>query len=341
MRPLYCTALVLFFCFSPLTVSQAQEARDQFYVGKTISIIVGSTAGGGYDFNARVLARHLGKQIPGTPSVIVQNMPGAGSLAAANHVYNVAQQDGTVIGSVQRTIPFEPFFEEKGVRFDVRKIHWIGSTTSEIGVVVAWHTSPHKTASDLLTTEMVVGGNGPATDTELFARVMNRLLGTKFKIVAGYPGESQIILAMERNEIQGVANWSWNNIPAKHPDWLRDKKIRILLQLGVEKHPDLPDVPLIMDLARTPDERKMFEVLMQMKILGRPFLLAPEVPTDRVKLIRAAFSETMKDSGFQNEMTKSGISIDPVSGEDMQKALFDIYSLPPTLIKEIRAAVAH
>lgn len=319
----------------------AQDEATKFYAGRNLTIIVGSTTGGGYDFNARAVARHIGKYIPGAASVIVQNMPGAGSIVATNYVYNVAPQDGSVIGAVQRPIPFEPFFDEKGVRFDVRKITWLGSTTSEVGVVVAWHTAPQRSFNDVLASEMIVGGNGPATDTELFARALNRELGAKFRIVGGYPGESQIILAMERGEVQGVANWSWNNIPAKHPDWLRDGKIRLLLQLGLRKHPALPDVPLVLDLARDADQRLLFETIMQMKELGRPYFLAPGVPADRVRLLRAAFMKTMTDVDFVNEMTKAGISIDPVSGEDMQKMLAQAYALPPALAQRTRAALAN
>jgi tripartite-type tricarboxylate transporter receptor subunit TctC len=321
--------------------AQAQEDVAKFYAGRNLTIIVGSTTGGGYDFNARTVGRHIAKHIPGAPGVVVQNMPGAGSIVATNHIYNVAAQDGSVIGAVQRPIPFEPFFDEKGVRFDVRKIHWLGSTTSEVGVVVAWHTAPQRTFADVLEKEMIVGGNGPATDTELFARALNRELGAKFRIVAGYPGESQIILAMERGEIQGVANWSWNNIPAKHPDWLRDGKIRLLLQLGLRKHPALPDVPLILDLAKDADQRKLFETMMEMKELGRPYFVAPGVPAERVAALRAAFTATMSDPEFVGEMTKAGISIDPVSGADMQKMLSEAYALPPALIARTRAALAH
>ncbi|MFN3890832.1 MAG: Bug family tripartite tricarboxylate transporter substrate binding protein [Beijerinckiaceae bacterium] len=321
--------------------ANAQEEPAKFYAGRNVTIVVGSTTGGGYDFNARAVGRHIGKHIPGAPAIVVQNMPGAGSIVATNYVYNVAPQDGSVIGAVQRPIPFEPFFEEKGVRFDVRKIHWLGSTTSEVGVVVAWHTAPQRTFKDVLEREMIVGGNGPATDTELFARALNRELGAKFRIVAGYPGESQIILAMERGEIQGVANWSWNNIPAKHPDWLRDGKIRLLMQLGLRKHPALPDVPLILDFAKDADQRKLFETMMQMKELGRPYFVAPGVPADRVETLRSAFMKTMNDSEFVNEMKKAGISIDPVSGAEMQKTLAEAYALPQALIQRTRAALAH
>lgn len=341
MKRLRMGALAALMCVGAINPGAAQEDAAKFYAGRTLTIVVGSTTGGGYDFNARALGRHMGRYIPGAPTIIVQNMPGAGSILAANHVYNVAAQDGSVIGAVQRPIPFEPFFDEKGVRFDVRKIHWLGSTASELGVVVAWHTAPQRTFDDVLKQEMIVGGNGPATDTELFARALNRELGARFRIVAGYPGESQIILAMERGEIQGVANWSWNNIPAKHPDWLRDGKIRLLLQLGLRKHPALKDVPFILDLAKDNDQRRLFETMMQMKELGRPFFVGPNVPVERVKLLRAAFTATMNDAEFNAEMKKAGIEIDPVSGADMQQLLAQAYALPPALIQRTRAALAQ
>jgi tripartite-type tricarboxylate transporter receptor subunit TctC len=334
---LFATIIAAVFC----QTATAQDDLSKFYAGRTITMVVGSTSGGGYDFNARAVGRHIAKHIPGAPAVVVQNMPGAGSIVATNYVYNVAPQDGSVIGVVQRPIPFEPFFEEKGVRFDVRKIHWLGSTTSEVGVVVAWHTAPQRTFKDVLEQEMIVGGNGPATDTELFARALNRELGAKFRIVGGYPGESQIILAMERGEVQGVANWSWNNIPAKHPDWLRDGKIHLLLQLGLRKHPALPDVPLILDLAKDADQRKLFETMMQMKELGRPFFVAPNVPAERVQMLRAAFMATMSDAEFLGEMKKAGVSIEPVFGDEMQKMLSQGYALPPALIERTRAALAR
>jgi tripartite-type tricarboxylate transporter receptor subunit TctC len=335
------TLLAAFLGFLSVQSASAQDETSRFYAGRNVTFIVGSTTGGGYDFNARSVARHIGKYIPGAPNMVVQNMPGAGSIVATNYVYNVAPQDGSVVGVVQRPIPFEPFFDEKGVRFDVRKINWLGSTTSEVGVVVAWHTAPQRSFKDVLDGEMIVGGNGPATDTELFARALNRELGAKFRIVAGYPGESQIILAMERGEVQGVANWSWNNIPAKHPDWIRDGKIRLLLQLGLRKHPALSDVPFVLDLAKDADQRKLFETIMQMKELGRPYFAGPNVPADRVETLRGAFTKTMADADFVSEMTKAGISIDPVSGSEMQKMLSQAYSLPPALIARTRAALAN
>jgi tripartite-type tricarboxylate transporter receptor subunit TctC len=283
----------------------------------------------------------MGRHIPGNPTFIVQNRPGAGSLAAANYVYEVAPRDGTVIAAVQRPIPFQQLLGDAGVRYDPRRIQWLGSTSNELGVVVVWHTAPQKTAQDLFTMETIVGGNGVATDTELFARAFNYVLGTKFKIVGGYPGQVQIVLAMERGEVQGTANWSWSDIEKGRPDWLRDGKIRMLLQLDLKKgsSPYLRDVPLAMDLARNQEERQVFEILMGMKALGRPYFVAPEVPKDRSDALRAAFMATMADPEFLAEATRTLGPIDPVSGAEMQKILMDVYALPADVIAKAREAV--
>lgn len=317
---------------------QPQSVAD-FYRGKTISIVVGSDVGGGYDLNARVLAHHLGRHIPGNPGVIVQNKPGASSLAATNYVYELAPKDGTVIAEPQRPIPFPTLFVDGAVRYDVRKIQWLGSTMHELGLVVAWHTAPQQSIADVFKTPMLIGGNGPVTDTEIFPRALNRILGAKFKIVSGYPGQAQIVLAMERGEIQGTGTWSWSDIAKGHPDWVRDKKIRLLLQLDLKKSPELPDVPLIMDLARNDEERQLFELLVGMKALGRPYFVAPEVPQERAAALRTAFMETMKDPDFLAEAKQALGDIDPVSGADMQRIVTRVYSLPASVVEKARTAV--
>ena len=321
-------------------VAQAQsDAVAAFYRGKTITILVGSDSGGGYDLNARVLARYMGKYIPGQPQFIVQNKPGASSLAAALYVANVAPRDGTMIAAVQRPVPFQPLFGAADPRLDLPKLQWLGSTTKEPGVFVAWHTAPQRSLDDLRRGGMIVGGNGPSTDTELFARALNNLAGTKLKIVSGYPGEVQIILAMERGEVQGVANWSWSDIVSKHADWIEDQKVRFLLQLGLTKNPKLPDVPFLLDLARNDEEHEILKLLMEMKALGRPYFVTPGVPSERVQALRAAFNATMQDKDFQREAATTIGPIDPVSGEDMQMMLGAVYALPAPLIERARQAV--
>ena len=249
----------------PASSALAQEPPDavaDFYRGRTITLVVGSDSGGGYDLTARALSRHMSRHIPGRPTIIVQNRPGASSLAAANHVYEAAPRDGTFVAAVQRPVPFQFLFGETGVRFDLRQIQWLGSTAKEPGVFVAWNTAGQTSLDDLRRGEMIVGGNGPATDTELLARMMNNLFGTKLKIVSGYPGQNEIILAMARGEVQGVANWSWSDIEARHPDWINEGKVRFLLQFALEKIPALPTTPFVLDLARTGEERDMLKLLM-------------------------------------------------------------------------------
>jgi len=326
-----------------LTCTQVGQAQSvaQFYKGKTVNLFVGSDVGGGYDITARTVARHLGRHIPGEPTVVVQNRPGAGSIVASNYVYEIAPKDGTVIGAVQRPIPFQILFGDTGVRFDVRKMQWIGSTTSEPGVVVAWHTAPHKTFGDVFTTEFIVGGTGPTTDPELLPRAMNSVLGTKFKVVGGYKGQAQMVLAMQREEVQGSGNWSFSDIEKGYPDWITDKKVRFLLQLSLTKstHPALQDVPLIMDVGRNSEQRSIFQVLMGMKAMGRPFFIAPGVPKDRADAIRTAFMKTMRDPEFLAEASKTLGRVDPMAGPEMQKIIDGVYALPPDVIGKAREAV--
>ncbi|HEY4405770.1 MAG TPA: hypothetical protein VGN55_14080 [Xanthobacteraceae bacterium] len=318
----------------------AQSVAD-FYKGKTVTILVGSDVGGGYDLTARTLAHYFARHVPGRPNVIVQNKPGASSIVAANYVYEIAPKDGTVIAAVQRPIPFQTLFGDTGVRFDVRKMQWLGSTTNELGVVVAWHTAPQQSVDDLFRSEMVIGGNGPATDTELFPRAMNNVLGTRFRIVSGYPGQAQITLAMEREEIQGSGNWSFSDIEKGHADWIVGKKIRMLLQLGLAKSPNpaLRDVPLVMDIARNGAERQVFEILMGMKALGRPYFVAPGVPRERTEALRAAFMATLNDPDFLEEARRVLGPIDPIAGPDMQGIVSNVYALPPEVIARAREAV--
>jgi tripartite-type tricarboxylate transporter receptor subunit TctC len=320
--------------------AQAQSVAD-FYRGRTVTILVGSDVGGGYDLTARTLAHHLARHVPGRPNVIVQNRPGASSIVASNYVYEIAPKDGTVIAAVQRPIPFQTLFGDAGVRFDVRKMQWLGSTTNELGVVAAWHTAPQRTFDDLFKSEMVIGGTGPATDPELFPRAMNHVLGTKFRIVSGYPGQAQVALAMEREEVQGTGNWSFSDIEKGHPDWIAEKKIRMLLQLGLTRSPSpaLRDVPLVMDVARSPAERQVFEILMGMKALGRPYFVAPGVPKDRADALREAFMATMKDPDFLDEARRMLGPIDPISGADMQGIITNVYALPQEIIAQAREAV--
>lgn len=325
-------------CAFAAPASRADAVGD-FYKERRITIVVGSDAGGGYDANARMLARHFPRHLAGAPEMVVQNMPGASSVRSANHVYNVAAKDGTFIAAVQRPIPFEPLFGNPGVQYDVRKINWLGSSSSEVGVAVAWHTSPVKTIKDAFSHELIVGGTGPGTDTELFAYALNNIYGTKFKIVSGYTGMAPLVLALERGEVAGTVNWTYSDIPNTRPEWLADKKINLLLQLGLQRSAELPDLPTPIDMARNEKEREVFEILMTVKTLGRPFFVAPEVPADRVKALQDAFMATMRDAEFLAEAKRQKREITPISGPEMASLILKSYDYPDDVKNMARTAV--
>jgi tripartite-type tricarboxylate transporter receptor subunit TctC len=318
------------------TPAQAQSVAD-FYKANRISVIVTSPPGGGYDLNARTLARHLSRHIPGIPAVVVQNMPGADGMLGANHVANVAPRDGTVIGVGTRTTPYGPLFGFPGARYDATALAWLGSTASETGVTVAWHTAPVKTAEDLFKTDLIIGAGSQGGDLYVFPHVLNSLLGTRFKIVGGYASLPPIGLAMERGEVQGVGNYTWTTLRAGHADWIAEKKVVLLMQLGLTRHVDLPQVPLVLDFARTEEQRQLLSIFMSMKTFGFPFFASPGVPADRVKALRLAFDETMADPAFIAESRAQHRDVAPSSGEEMQEALRQTYALPPALIAKARA----
>jgi tripartite-type tricarboxylate transporter receptor subunit TctC len=316
-----------------------QPSVATFYHGKTVTFVVGSDSGGGYDLNARTVARYIGKYIPGNPTVVAENRPGAGSVVAANYVNSVAPPDGTFIAAPQRNIPFQFLYDMTGVQFDLKRLVWIGNLTKEPGVFVAWHDTAYTTFNDILNKEMIVGGNGPATATEVNARALNSIFGAKLKVVTGYPGQNDIILAMERGEVQGTANWAWSDIVARHSDWIRDQKVRFLVQFAPQPIPGLKDVPLILDLARNSDEKAVLNLLIEDEALGRPYFVAPQVPQERIQALRTAFDATIKDPDFLAEATRTLGPIDPTSGVEMQKTLAATYSLPAGLVERARAVV--
>jgi tripartite-type tricarboxylate transporter receptor subunit TctC len=312
------------------------ETVADFYRGKTISIMIGVPAGGGYDIYARLLGRHMSKHIPGEPLIIAQNMPGGGELAAMNHVVNVAPQNGTFIGAVVRTAPFQPLYGNQAAKFDPKTVNWIGSSNQDVGVVIAWNTAAVKSASDLLTKELVVGANPPGSDTATYANVIKYLFGANLKIVGGYPGSEDIALAMQQGEVEAIPNYSWSSVQ-RHPDWLAEKKVTILLQNGLKKLPDLPDVPLLGELARSDDERAILNLILEQTNFGRPYFVGPGVPPDRVAALRAAFTATMVDADFLADAKKSKLEIDPLSGEEMQTLLARVYDTPQDVVDKANA----
>jgi tripartite-type tricarboxylate transporter receptor subunit TctC len=322
-----------------LVLSAAGHAQSpaDFYKGKSVDLYIGYSAAGGYDVYARLLARHMGNYIPGKPNIVTRNMPGAGSLVLANWLYNVAPKTGTAFGTIGRGTGFDPLLGNAKAKFEASKFNWIGSMNDEVSVCVAWHTTGVTKLEQVLEKELVVGGTGPAADTDQFPKILNSVLGTKFKIVSGYPGGNDVGLAMERGEVHGRCGWSWSSVESTHPQWLEKKQINILAQLSLNKHADLPNVPLIMDFAKTEEQKQIFRLVFARQVMGRPFLAPPGVPADRVAALREAFMATMKDQAFLAEAKKSQLEITPVSGQEVQKLVEEVYKTP----KEIADKVAN
>ena len=309
-----------------------------FYKRKRITMYIGYTSGGGYDTYARTLGRHIGKHIPGNPKVIAKNRPGAGSMILTNELYNTLPQDGTAIATFGRGMVMEPLFGTKQANFDPTKFHWLGSINNEVSVCISWHKTEFKTFADLLKKPMIIGGTGPGSDTDIFPKVLNNTIGTKFKLVTGYPGGNEVLLAMERGELQGRCGYSWSSAKSRKADWLRDKKINVLLQMSTSKHPDIPDVPFVMDMAKNDRDRKVLELIFARQAWGRPFALGPGVPADRVKALQAAFLKTMKDPDFLAEAKRQRLEINPIGGIQVASLIASLYKAPKDVVEAAKLA---
>jgi tripartite-type tricarboxylate transporter receptor subunit TctC len=317
-------------CATPVS---AQSVED-FYRGKTVTVLVGFTAGGGYDLYARVLGRYLGHHIPGNPSVVVQSMPGAGSLKATQYVYSVAPKDGTVLATVSRGMATDPLLT--GAKFDARRFTWIGSVTSETSVCATWKTSPVKTWDDMFKREFTLGGSATGADPDTFALIMRNVFGAKVKLVTGYPGGNDINLAMERGEVDGRCGWSWSSLKTQK-QWL--SQINLLAQFAVEKNTDIPQVPWTIERAKNQEQRQVLRLLTAGQYLGRPFFSTPEVPADRKAALRAAFDATMTDPQFVAETTKIDLEVTPVTGQAVDKFLGELYATPSDVVAKAQAAI--
>jgi len=322
-----------------LTTPSAAQAQSvaEFYKGKTVELLIGYSGGGGYDVYARLLARHMGKHIPGNPTVVPRNMPGAGSLVLANWLYNVAPKDGTAFGIIGSGTGFDPLLGIEAAKFDPTRFLWVGSMNNETSVCVSWHTSGITRFEDVLDREMVVGGTGPSADTDQFPRVTNAVLGTKFKLVSGYPGGNDINLAMERGEVHGRCGWSWSSVISTRMDWFRQKRVHVLFQMALNKHADLPDVPLVVDLAKTDEQRQILRLIFARQALGRPFLAPPGMPQERADALRKAFVDTMKDQALLAEAAKIKLEITPLAGAAVQGIVADAAKTNPSILKKAAA----
>jgi tripartite-type tricarboxylate transporter receptor subunit TctC len=315
------------------------QSPAEFYRGRNVEIYVGYSVGGGYDIYARLLARHIGKHIPGNPTVVAKNMEGAASLRLANWLAKAAPKDGTVFGTIGRGTAFDPLLGQKGAQFTGTDFNWIGSANDEVSICVSWGTSDIVRFQDLLARELTIGGTGASDDTVQFAKVLNNVLGTRLKIVTGYPGGNDITLAMERREVDGRCGWSWTSVKANHPTWVAEKKIHVLVQLALAKHPDLPDVPLITDLATSAEQAQVLKLIFARQVMGRPFLAPPDAPKDRIAALRQAFMDTMNDKEFRADAERMRLEITPVSGDKLQALVQELYRTPDAVAQRAAAAL--
>ena len=318
--------------------AMSADSVADFYKGKKITLLIGYSPGGGYDTYSRTVARHMGRHIPGNPDIVPRNKPGAGSILVANELYNKSRKDGTVIGVFGRGVPMEPLFGNRKAAFDPAKYTWLGSANNEVSVCISWHTTGIKTVEDLLTKTIVVGGTGPSADTDVFPRVLNNLLGAKLKIVTGYPGGNDINLAIERGEVQARCGYSWSSAKSRSADWLRDKKINVLMQMSTAKHPDLPNVPFIMDLAKSDRDKKILEIIFARQAWGRPFVAPPGLPADRAKALQKAFMATMADPKFLADTKKQKLEIAAIDGATIAKLIASVSTAPKDLIAAAKEA---
>ena len=309
------------------------QAGAEFYRGRTVELDISTSVGGGYDAYARLLARHIGRFIPGSPIIVAKNMEGAGGLRLANFLYNAAPKDGTTFATLYRGAVFDPLLGGKGAQFDATRFTYLGSANNEVSVCVAWHTTGVTSFEQVLTKELVVGASGPSADTYQFPRIVNGVLGTKFKIIAGYAGGNDVDLAMERGEVRGRCGWSWSSVKSTRASWLANKKINILFQMGLSKHPDLPDVPLVLDLAGSDEGRAILKLIFARQVMAWPYVAPPDLPEDRGETLRAAFAETMKDKDFMAEAEKSQLEIRPVSGASIQELVKNVYATPAPIVR--------
>jgi tripartite-type tricarboxylate transporter receptor subunit TctC len=323
-----------------LVVSPAgAQSVEEFYRGKTITMTVGTSPGGDYDLRMRMVSRHIGKHIPGNPTVIASNMPGAGQMLVANWLASVAPKDGTVIVALSQNMAVNQATGASGVKYDVRQFNWIGNTTDSPNVINAWHTTGIKTIQDVMQRELVVGATGTASGSYLYPYALNQLVGTKFKIVTGYPGGNDINLAMERGEVGGRGSNSWASWKATRPQWLAEKKIVILVQVGVKRNAELPDIPTMQDLAKNDLDKRVLTFISVDTAISRPLVTNGGVPRERVEALRRAFDDTMKDPEFLAEAAKSQTDISPMTGEEAQKIAESTIATPPDVLARANALI--
>ena len=319
--------------------AHAQDAAPKFYAGRNMDVVIGYPPGGGFDSSARLLIRHMPKHLPGSPTMIPKNMPGAGSLVAANYLYNVAPKDGSEFGIIGGSVPFGPLWSRDGVSFEATRFNWIGSMDRWNGIVLLWAGAPAKTLDDLRKMEIPVGATGAGDVTAIYPRVLNALIGTRFKVVGGYRGTSDLNLAIERGEVAGRLGWCWDCVKAEKPNWVSDKQINVPLQLGLQKHPEL-DAPMAIDLARDEEARQIMRLVFGSQEMARPFVAPPGVPVDRIAALRKAFEATVADKDFLAEAQKMALPVNIAYWHELEKLIKDVYATPEPIIARAAKIIA-
>jgi tripartite-type tricarboxylate transporter receptor subunit TctC len=313
------------------------DSVAEFYRGKTLSLVVSTTAGTSYDLMGRTLARYLAKHIPGTPSIIVQNMPGADGIVAANDMYSVALKDGTVLAGLQGTVPFEPLLGAEEATFDANKFNWLGSPSAEICVLIVRAGVPVDNYKDLASREIAVGTSSTNSNPAFFARLLNQVLGTRLKLVFGYPGQNDVFLAMERGEVDGHSCVYYSSLVSTRPDWIKNKQVKLLLQYGPAKEQAIGDVPFAPDLVDNPEDKLLMQASFAPLALGRPYVMPPGVPAERVEAMREAMDAVLKDQDFLHEIEKLKLQIDgPLSGGQVQTLIKSTYAMSPSILDRLR-----
>lgn len=316
------------------------ESAEEFYRQTRVTVAIGSGTGGSHDLNCKLIARHISRHLPGNPTVIAQNMPGAGSMKLANHLYNTAPKDGSYFGGMQRAGVFEDLYHERGksrAKFDATKLNWLGSPDRITGVAIAWHTSPVKTYEDLYKHEMVVGSSGGTTTT--VPLLLGSTVGFQFKIVKGYKSGGDVDLAMERGEIEGRIPVAWGGLKSRGADWLQGKKVNLLFQTGLSRHSDLSNLPLALEFAKSADDRKLMELFFAAEEIGYPYAAPPDVPADRLTVLRKAFADTLSDPQFIEEAQKQGLDVNPVTWQQMTEVIENAFAAPRPTIARLREAI--
>jgi tripartite-type tricarboxylate transporter receptor subunit TctC len=336
MRALTTALICAAACWPACVCAQTVE---EFYRGKSITMLVGSGAGGGYDTYARIFARHMSRHIPGNPSIIAKNMPAAAGLAAASALYTTADKDGSTIAAFTNGAAMEPLFGNTSARYDAQKFNWLGSIGKLQNVCATWHQSPVKTIEAARAREVIVAAAGATSNTAIVPKALNALIGTKFKVIAGYDTGAGLTLSIERGEAEGICGLSWSTIKASRPHWIRDKLLNIIVQMGLQKLSDLPDVPSALDLVTDPENRSVLELILIRQEAGRPFAAPPGVPADRIAALRRAFAATLDDGEFRADADKAQLEIEPLTASEIETFLATAYGAPRATVQKAAALV--